>query len=242
MALIETEGLVLKTYNLSEADKIAVVLTRDHGVIRGVAKGAKRLQSKFGSGLEPFSVVQGTYFQKDAVELVSIQKIDLVESNFQAASNPEFLNKFSYLAETLISISPPHDPNDTLYRMVRACLTTATADPANLTGVGVYFEIWLLKIAGYWPDWTRCRHCGRQLGASDIARLAADFHLTCDVCPRPRAGEELSARQRGVAVSAMKLSPDAFCVEAADMTAEMEALSVIFKRMLALAAGREVRN
>ena len=64
MALIETESLVLKSYNLAEADKIVVLLTHDHGVVRGVAKGAKRLKSKFGSGLEPFSVVHSTYFQK----------------------------------------------------------------------------------------------------------------------------------------------------------------------------------
>ena len=54
MSLIETESIILRSYNLAEADKIVVLLTRDHGVVRGVAKGAKRLKSKFGSGLEPF--------------------------------------------------------------------------------------------------------------------------------------------------------------------------------------------
>ena len=57
MPLIETESIILKTYNLAEADKIVLFLTRDHGVLRGVAKGAKRLKSRFGSGLEPFSIV-----------------------------------------------------------------------------------------------------------------------------------------------------------------------------------------
>ena len=57
MSLIETESLVIKSYNLAEADRIVVFLTREHGMVRGVAKGAKRLKSKFGSSLEPFSVV-----------------------------------------------------------------------------------------------------------------------------------------------------------------------------------------
>ncbi|MFN2500544.1 MAG: DNA repair protein RecO [Pyrinomonadaceae bacterium] len=106
MALTETESLVLKSYNLSEADRIVVLLTLDHGVVRGVAKGAKRLKSRFGSGLEPFSVVKVSYFQKEARELVSIEKIDLIQSNFVAASNPAFLQKFSYLSE--------HEPVSTL--------------------------------------------------------------------------------------------------------------------------------
>jgi len=74
MALIETESIILKSYNLAEADKIVVFLSEDHGMIRGVAKGAKRLKSKFGSGLEPFSIVRITYKQKESVELVGIDK------------------------------------------------------------------------------------------------------------------------------------------------------------------------
>ena len=58
MSLLETEGLVLKTYNLAEADRIVVFLTHGHGLVRGVAKGAKRLKSKFGSSLEPYTVEQ----------------------------------------------------------------------------------------------------------------------------------------------------------------------------------------
>src|SRR6188508_2048067 len=102
MALIETESVVLKSYNLAEADRIVVFLTHDHGIVRGVAKGAKRLKSKFGSGLEPFSIVRVEYFEKEASDLVSIQKVDLVQSNFAAASNPDFLQKFSYLGDLLI--------------------------------------------------------------------------------------------------------------------------------------------
>ena len=62
MALIETEALVLKSYALGEADKIIVCLTRTEGLIRGVAKGAKRLKSRFGSSLEPFTVIDLDYF------------------------------------------------------------------------------------------------------------------------------------------------------------------------------------
>src|SRR5438552_17615470 len=99
MPLIETESLVIKTYNLAEADRIVVFLTRDHGVIRGVAKGAKRLKSKFGSGLEPFSVVRLSYFQKDAVELALIQRAELLPSYFATANDPDFLQNISYVGD-----------------------------------------------------------------------------------------------------------------------------------------------
>ena len=154
MSLFESESLIIKSYNLAEADRIVVFLTRDHGMIRGVAKGVKRLKSRFGSSLEPYSIVNLEYFQKDAVELVSIQKADLIQSNFEAASNPDFLQKFSYLGDLLITFSPPHDPNETLYRMVKACIETSADDPNSLLSIGVYFELWLLRLAGYMPDWS----------------------------------------------------------------------------------------
>src|SRR5215475_8491958 len=111
MSVVETEGLVLKTYNLAEADRIVLFLTHEHGLIRGVAKGAKRLKSKFGSGLEPYSVVRLSYFQKDAVELVSIQHVELLRSYFSFAADPQVLRKLAYLADQLTAITPPNDPN-----------------------------------------------------------------------------------------------------------------------------------
>ncbi len=65
MGLVDTEGIILKTYSLAEADKIVVLLTQNEGLVRGVAKGAKRLKSRFGGGLEPFSIISISYFQKE---------------------------------------------------------------------------------------------------------------------------------------------------------------------------------
>src|SRR5688500_7676363 len=122
MSLKQTEAIVIKSYSLSEADRIVVFFTREFGVVRGVAKGAKRLKSRFGSMLEPFSTVNLEYFQKEDRELVSIRYVDLVRSCFDQASEPEVLQTFSYIADLLISFVPPHDPNETLYRMVKACI------------------------------------------------------------------------------------------------------------------------
>ena len=241
MGLIETESLVLKSYNLAEADKIVVLLTQDHGVVRGVARGAKRLKSKFGSGLEPFSVVQSTYFQKDAVELVSIDRIDLIRSSFSHASNPDFLEKFAYLADLLIAISPPHDPSETLYRMTRACLQTASDGPERLLSVGVYFEIWLLRIAGYLPDWSRCAKCGRQFDISEETNMSRSFHLNCLSC-KPGRAEPLSSGLRSMAANVLHISPADFAVYSADRADELGILSGIAKRMISVAIGREVMN
>ncbi len=240
MLLIETESLVIKSYNLAEADRIVVFLTRDHGMIRGVAKGAKRMKSRFGSSLEPFSVVQLTYVQKEAVELVSIQKADLVRSYFAVASNPDFLQKFSYLADLLITFSPPHDPNENLYRMVRACLETASEDPSNLPSMGVYFELWLLRLSGYLPNWNRCDKCNRNLDDMEGAHVGHNFHLVCRNCQNGAGNVVLESTHRQIFQSALRLSPGEFARFGMRQSEQLKDLSLVLKRIISHSVGHEV--
>lgn len=239
MALIETESLVLKSYNLAEADKIVVLLTRYHGIVRGVAKGAKRLKSKFGSGLEPFSVVHATYFQKEVLELVSIQKIDIIQSNFAAASSPDFLQKFSFLSDLLIAFLPPHDPNETLYRMAKACIDTVVADPESIQSVGVYFEAWLLKLSGYLPDWSRCDQCGRAFDEREEASVQANFHLLCQNCQRA-SRTQINAETRLLVSKAMRLSPTDFSAIVNETPQSVDSLSRILRQIISHSIGKEI--
>jgi len=242
MSLVETESLILKTYSLSDADRIVVLLTRDHGVVRGVAKGAKRLLSKFGSGLESFSRIRATYIQKEVRELVSLEKVELERSFFRSASDPGFLTKFSYLADILISFSPPHDPNETLYRMAGACLETADEDLSTLPAVGVYFELWLLQLSGLLPDWTRCSVCSLPFESGEQASLQANFQLLCPKCRRATGAQIVSEKQREMYTSSRRYSPADYSRMFAGRDDELLELSVILKRMISQALGREVSN
>lgn len=56
MPVYRDEGVVLTTHHLGEADRIVVLLTREHGKVRAVAKGVRRTSSRFGARLEPFMV------------------------------------------------------------------------------------------------------------------------------------------------------------------------------------------
>ena len=55
MRLYRDRAVVLRQHKLGEADRIVTLLTREHGLVRAVAKGVRRTRSKFGSRLEPFA-------------------------------------------------------------------------------------------------------------------------------------------------------------------------------------------
>jgi DNA repair protein RecO (recombination protein O) len=242
MPLIESESLVLRSYSLSEADRIIVFFTRDHGIVRGVAKGAKRLKSRFGSTLEPFSTVALTYFQKEERELVSIQNVELTRSRFETASNPEFLHTFSYLAELLTAFLPPHDPNETTYRMAKACLDANLADAAELAAIRLYFELWLLRLGGYLPDWAKCGECSRPLAADSSAGLRHDLHLICSECQRARRLPHVSSFQRETFQRVQTLSPVAFVEHARPHAETVNELSEVLRRLVAQVLGRDLMN
>jgi len=220
MPIFETESLVLKSYNLAEADRIVVFLTRDFGIVRGVAKGAKRLKSRFGSMLEPFSTVTLEYFQKEDRELVGIRHIDLIDSRFERASEPEILHTF--------------------YRMAKACIDADSRSPEDIAAIRLYFELWLLRLGGYLPDWNVCNTCKRALESDESADVQADFHLLCGSCRKTRGANVLSGAHREAYRSALKLPPSEFMVTATGNLDVFNDVSTVLRRIISSVLGREL--
>jgi len=240
MALIESEGIILKCYSLAEADKIAICLTQEQGLIRGVAKGAKRLKSKFGGSLEPFTVVNLSYQQKEERELVSIRQIELVKSYFEKAKEPLFLQKFSYLADLLLEFSPPNDPNQRIYRMTKVCLEASDDNLQILESITLYFELWLLRLGGFLPDWEACQECKRQLDKSETASIQINFQLLCGNCRKTKTNQIINPKQRELFNTAQKLSPERFVEFSSEFGEEIRYISMILKRIISQILGKEV--
>lgn len=161
MGLFETEAIILRTYRLAEADKIVVCLTRKSGLIRGVARGARRLRSRFGASLEPFTHVNLSYFEKEGRELVSLRHAEILRSHFGLARSAEAFAVLEYLGELAAEFAPPHQADEKLFRMVRACVEAAAQAPDQLGLIACYYEVWILKLSGLLPDVRACGACGR---------------------------------------------------------------------------------
>ena len=209
MAIIETEALVLRTYNFGEADKIVVALTHAAGVVRGVAKGCRKLKSRFGAALEPFTIAKLTYYEKENQELVSVRSADIIKSHFDLSSQAEALAGLAYMGDLVIEFSPPHEANDNLFRMVKACLEAISQSPNDLQVVLRYFEIWLLKLQGYLPDIRRCGDCHQEFSEGTGACLNLDLVLRCRRCSQGQ-GSALSGRLQTQLRATQKLGPMPF--------------------------------
>lgn len=212
MALLETEALVLRTYNFGEADKIVVCLTHTAGLIRGVAKGCRKLKSRFGAALEPFTLAKLLYYQKENQELVSLSQAEIIKSHFDLSGQAETLAGLAYMGDLVIEFSPPYEPNERLFRMVKACLEAICTSQSDLQIILRYFEVWLLKLEGYLPDIRRCGECQRGFDEKQSAFMGVDLVFRCRDCSRG-AGNALSKRLQTQLRATQRLAPYVFAQE-----------------------------
>jgi len=186
MGLVETEAIVLHTFKLAEADKIAVCMTEKAGLVRGVARGARRLKSKFGASLEPFTLINLTYFEKEARELVTIKNTEILRSYFGAAESSEVVASMGYLVELVKEFATPHLADERLFRMLRACVESLASTPHNAQAIFAYCELWILRLTGFLPDSKVCGGCRGHLKdrISSGAYITPEGIVWCAECYR----------------------------------------------------------
>jgi DNA repair protein RecO (recombination protein O) len=143
------DALILRTYKLGEADRIVVFLTRDRGKKRGVAKGARRQRSKFVGSLESLTEVKVAYFEKEGRELVGLNYAETVRSPLSIAG--EGISYVGYFAELLDEWAQDADADERLYRLGVSMLEALTAQ-APVEPLARYFEYWLLRLQGVYPE------------------------------------------------------------------------------------------
>jgi len=165
MPLEQSEAIVLRSFNVGEQDKIVVLFSRDKGIIRGVAKGARKFGSRFGCSLEPLSLVKVFYYEKEGKDLVTVSSCDLVESFFEIQDDLQTSFTLGYFSELIEEFSPSRAKDDTLYRLLLSVLNSINGG-GDLDFLTRYFEAWLLKINGVLPDFNKCKKCRKILTGS----------------------------------------------------------------------------
>lgn len=189
MPLHESEAIVLQSYPLGEADRLVSFLSRTMGRMRGVAAGARRPKSRFGSTLERLSHVRIWFFERETRELVRINQCEIVESFVDAFRDYDSSVGLSLFSEITQAVLPDREASDASFRLLLLCAQavkrTRRAQPAL-----AYFTLWTLKLGGWLPLLGACSRCGRALHASAEAAQPVFFSpsalaIVCATCRRP---------------------------------------------------------
>ena len=187
MPLAQSESFVLRTFNIGEQDKLVVFFSRDFGLFRGIAKGARKFANRFGSSLEPMSYVKVFYYEKERKELVTISNCDLLESFFDIQKDLDISLALSYFSELIEQFFPARSKDDTLFRLLLSTLQ-AFKTYTNPEFLSAYFEAWFLKINGLLPDFKRCKKCKNEITDHGWLSLKRDG-IFCNNCAQQKKEE-----------------------------------------------------
>ncbi len=164
----QAEAIVLRTTNIGDQDKIAVLFCREKGLLRGIAKGARKFGNRFGSSLEPMSVVRVFYYEKERRELVTVSGCDLLESFFEMQAEPATAFLLTYFAELIEEFAPARAREEVLYRLLLSVLR-CLKEGGDREFAAAYFEAWFLHANGLLPELSSCRRCRKPLAPGWLA-------------------------------------------------------------------------
>jgi DNA repair protein RecO (recombination protein O) len=212
-------------------------------VVRAVARGARRLKSRFGAGLEPYTLLALSFYEKEGRELHSVRDAEILRSYFHLSRSAETMKALAYMGELVLEFAPPHEPNEKLFRMVNACLEALARSPADIAAITRYFEVWLLKLAGFLPNIRSCADCGKRLEGEKVVYLNVDSRARCRACSNGQ-GTPLSEEAHAQVEATQRLSPYDFAqsIRAAKSEASQAEVEQLMRRLIERILERELRT
>jgi DNA repair protein RecO (recombination protein O) len=180
--LLRAKGFVLRNRPLGETDRLITCFTLEHGKISGVAKGAGKLRSRFGSSLQPLSLIRLMLFRKETRSLYRIDHTDILTS-FQAVRDDwEKLRPALYAVDLVDALLVESDPQPQVFTLLERLLTSVSQTESARIDVWLrLFEARLLRLVGYQPLLERCAVCQRPATAAGALSGGLGGYV-CRVC------------------------------------------------------------
>lgn len=160
MALLQTEGLVLRVRPFGEADKIVTILTSDQGKVEAVARGARRPRSRLLGSTQPFSHIKIMIFTGRSLHQLS--QAEIVKSFAALRDDLLKMAYASYWSELVDGMVPADEKDPIIFDLLLQAYTILehSEDP-ELLSRGV--ELKLLNFLGYLPELNHCVGCSRDI-------------------------------------------------------------------------------
>jgi len=217
-----TDAVVLGSHKLRDADRVVTLFTAERGKIPTVVKGVRKVKSRFGGRLEPFTQLQVRLHE--GRNLHTLTAADTVKTHAVIRDEPAALRAALGFIEMLGRASTDFEKRPRSYNLlvnyllemdeaVRSHATSSeesgmTESPFAVLTLGA--ELKLLLLAGFLPHIDDCAVCGARDG---LPRFSAEVGgAICEDC----GGE--SFRVRAESLEAMRMLLEKPLSEARNLT------------------------
>lgn len=159
-----TEAVVLRRFNLGEADRLVTFYTLKHGKVKAIAKGARRPKSRKAGHLEPFTRVLLMLARGRDLDIIT--QAEAIDTYPQLRADLVRIGQASYVIELVDAFTVERDENRLLFSLLATTLDRlAHIESAEATMR--FFELRLLELAGFHPELFVCVHCKDEIKPED---------------------------------------------------------------------------
>ncbi|NGZ95884.1 MAG: DNA repair protein RecO [Nitrospira sp. WS110] len=160
MPLVKTAAIVLHSRKWGDADRIVTFYTMRCGKLRGVARGARRLKSRLGGMIEPFTLCHLDLFEKPGDSLYRISQVALDEPFAKFRSDLTLMAAAGRMVNFVSAVMAEGDAEPLVFEVLETGLRTLL-ESRDAAWTTLLFQIRLLAVTGFRPQTEQCAACGR---------------------------------------------------------------------------------
>lgn len=178
-----TDAINLKSYNLSEADKIIVMYSKEKGLIRGVAKGVKKPKSKLGARMD--LLVANTLMLHKGRNLDTICQAEVVNSFYKTRQDIDKICYSTYVTEVVHNFGIEEDPcSEVIYNLLYKTLDSiATAqNKVEILLAVIKFQLKMMIESGFGIEFDKCLCCHENIKEATMFLVPHLGGIVCKEC------------------------------------------------------------
>lgn len=182
MAIEKTRAIVLRGYDLKETSRIVSFITPDWGLLKGVAKGARRIKSGMSGVLMPFTYVELIFSAKRGRDLQTITNADVLASFPHILEDLDRISAASHMVEVTGILAQPEEACEALFRCLLQGIHVLNEGDVEPLMVVLAFDLLALCASGFGPEFSCCASCGAD-DTGSTPRFSVDSGgLVCGRC------------------------------------------------------------
>jgi DNA repair protein RecO (recombination protein O) len=180
----KAQSIILNSFDYGESDRILTCYTDDFGKIKGIAKGARRSRKRFANALEPFSLSHIVFSRREHDTLSIIESCDIVNHHPGIREDLDKTLLSSYLLELTDKFTHEGKKEEAMFHLLEQFLHIIDIGlSSQSTAMIRFFEMRLLKIAGYEPVFDHCILCRKPLNHTEVYRFIPNMGgIKCSAC------------------------------------------------------------
>ncbi len=174
------DAIVLRHTDIGEADRLITFFTREHGKVRAVVKGARRIKSRKAGHLEPFTHVSLLLARGSGWPIIT--QVETIEAHFGLRESLEHTGSAAYVVELIDRFFYEENAeNLPVFRLLAE--TLARLDSQQDPWVIIrYFEMRFLDFLGFRPQLFHCSNCEKEIKPENQYFSPSQGGVICPSC------------------------------------------------------------